>query len=189
MRESRESQHGCRTGRGRRRIGGPGAVPVLVLVAALTLAGGCSTPTPSHAAAAIPTTGVPRPNTRTLQHSPMIAAGTSAADVSVAVSNALFDSAPTVVLAAEHDQPAQRAAAGAAARLGVPLLLVSATNRDLSVSGVAGEVHRLKATDVLGRSTRGDRQSRRNTVSDGSTSRRLGTGIRGARGEHGSGGA
>ena len=103
-RESRKSQHGCRTGRVRRRIGGPGAVPVLV--AALTLAGGCSTPTPSHATAATPTNGVPRSSIRTLPHSPMIAAGTTAAAVSVAVSNALFDSAPTVVLAAEHDQPA-----------------------------------------------------------------------------------
>ena len=73
-----------------------------------------------------------------------VAAGRTATALSVAVSRALFDAAPAVVVAAATDPAGIDAAAGQAEQLGVPLLL-----DDGSGDAVAAEIGRLKPSAVL----------------------------------------
>jgi hypothetical protein len=74
----------------------------------------------------------------------VIAAGRTAGAVSVAVSEQLFDGAPTVVVAPADDPAAIGTAAGQAQKLGVPLLL-----DDGAGTAVRDEIRRLKPATVV----------------------------------------
>ncbi|HEX6873543.1 MAG TPA: hypothetical protein VF163_20790, partial [Micromonosporaceae bacterium] len=79
-------------------------------------------PTPSPAPAA-PTSRTVLPDQATT-----VIEGATAAELAVATSRALFREAPAVVLVADGDEASQAAAAEAAVRLGVPLLLTPSSH-------------------------------------------------------------
>jgi hypothetical protein len=78
-----------------------------------------------------------------------IAGGTAASEVAISTSQALFHTAPAVVLAGETDEAALTRAAPIAVHLGVPLLLTPSTAVTDAGAGVRTELTRLAPKTII----------------------------------------
>ena len=109
-----------------------------------TIPGSSSPSVPASSGVASSAAAVDTAKLRTLDAPAIVVSGTKPQDISIAVSRALFDSSPVVVVSAA-DAASVSQASTEATKLFVPMLI----SDDGSAAPVAGELQRLRCTTVL----------------------------------------